>query len=79
MPSALDRGWRQEGSQLCTGRTSIHFLMGGNRVYIFSKFILFPVIQEGVYNPCKTVHYSVTVLFIHSVVSLGLTFRSVIS
>lgn len=52
--------------------------MGGNDVCIFSKLILFPVIQEGFYNLFKTVHYSTTALFNQSDVSLlwGLTFCS---
>lgn len=54
MPSPLDSGWRQEGCWLCTGRTSIHFLRGGNCAHMFSRLILFPIIQEGAYSLVQT-------------------------
>lgn len=62
MPSALDRGRRQEACWMCIGRTSIHFLVGGN------TFIRFTVIQQGVYNTVKFIHYSMRALFIKSVI-----------
>lgn len=49
--------------------------MGGHRAHILSKLILFPIIQEGVFDPVKTGHYSLTNQNCHVLV-LRLTFRS---
>lgn len=76
MSSPLDGAWRQEGSRLRTGRTSIPSSWVETASICLEKLILFLVIQEGVSNLFKIVLHSVTALFTHSVIGLGLTFCS---